>query len=819
MKSLNLILALFFIAIVTPVVRADGALGFLTTDSTFKSGDAFSWLEKGTDWDKVTMSPPIMGVVHALPNQTQNITVTTKRDGSNLIMVFTFNDNTQTLSGGNLLIGDKVIVQIDPNNSRSATLETGTNSPGDNTQDYRFEIKINSNAPVSAQFRTPSAPDDWHPAQNLSSGASANFMSKVLPEGPGYEITLTIPFTFLGFNGLPTHDIGITFGIINDLGNTTSAGTSDVTGTEFPQSMGLDETVNSIGLIAGELASGSWIKPARWGVGFFSLTSQQVTLTHSPSKYWSDSIRISTCNTDHWCETGGPTPCVPDSGIGTNQLNLPNWYHFNTNQPCKMKVWFNAYKMNPGSVAKRFLILWSNAGTGPENWFLVTLTNPIVLSLPENKNFFVWTTVPAVNFTSHPCLRVYVLPENLGNIDGVTGEVFIRGNGIPGDPHEKPLSTSAQLAQVETAFMIQPGLGDQQSAQMNFTASEPGTSCPSGSPCACLTPATKQFVADNRDLRQDSNVRMVPVNFTNDVSAWGGAEPAEPEAGNNGVQVSDRGGPVRITAEAVGVAVRSGTGKPYTYLERLGGVAWTFENDVLVKRKILNLEFEITNPRLLQRDFTANPPADIPAPKRTIFVLIKVAASSGIPNPIIVSAPPAVTLNPGETVKGTITIAPGSGSTTPGPPNFKRWGLSLHGGVSIPHGNLNSVFDPGPNVGVDLEYRINSMFSLEGIYTFHRFNGETFGAFTIPDLNVHQVSVNGKVYGSSSPWRPFFNFGGGVYNFNTSTTRGGLNVGGGLQFDVTPNVAVDAMYNFHNVFTSGSNTRFSTVQGGVRFRF
>ena len=155
----------------------------------------------------------------------------------------------------------------------------------------------------------------------------------------------------------------------------------------------------------------------------------------------------------------------------------------------------------------------------------------------------------------------------------------------------------------------------------------------------------------------------------------------------------------------------------------------------------------------------------------------------------------------------------------PGGTGFKRWGLSLHGGVSIPHGNLNSVFNPGPNVGVDLEYRINSMFSLEGIYTFHRFNGETFGPFTIPDLNVHQVSVNGKVYGSSSPWRPFVNFGGGVYNFNTATTRGGLNVGGGLQFDVTPNVAVDAMYNFHNVFTSGSNTQFSSVQGGVRFRF
>ena len=155
----------------------------------------------------------------------------------------------------------------------------------------------------------------------------------------------------------------------------------------------------------------------------------------------------------------------------------------------------------------------------------------------------------------------------------------------------------------------------------------------------------------------------------------------------------------------------------------------------------------------------------------------------------------------------------------PGGPNFKRWGLSLHAGVSIPHGNFNTVFNPGPNVGVDLEYRFHPQFSVEGIYTYHRFNGETFGGFTVPDLSLHQVSINGKVYGPTSPLRPFVNFGGGVYHFVPSSTHGGLNVGGGLQFDVTPNFAIDAMYNFHNVFTSGSNTKFSTVQGGVRFRF
>jgi len=162
------------------------------------------------------------------------------------------------------------------------------------------------------------------------------------------------------------------------------------------------------------------------------------------------------------------------------------------------------------------------------------------------------------------------------------------------------------------------------------------------------------------------------------------------------------------------------------------------------------------------------------------------------------------------------TIEPISGGPSTG---FKRWGLSLHAGASIPHGNFSNVFNAGPNAGVDLEYRLTPIFSLEGIYTFHRFSGQNFGTVTVGDLNLHQFSLNGKVYGTSAPVRPFFNFGGGVYHFDASSTRGGLNVGGGLQFDVAPNIAVDAMYNFHNVFTSGSNTRFSTVQAGVRFRF
>lgn len=185
-------------------------------------------------------------------------------------------------------------------------------------------------------------------------------------------------------------------------------------------------------------------------------------------------------------------------------------------------------------------------------------------------------------------------------------------------------------------------------------------------------------------------------------------------------------------------------------------------------------------------------------------------------NPTTTAPGPVPPKNPATTVPGPgATKVPGPGQGT-----FKRWGLSLHSGISLPHGDFDTSFNPGPNFAIDLEYRINPTFSLEGIYGFHHFLGGTsIGVTRIDDLNLHQFSLNGKVYGSTSPVRPFFNFGGGGYHFDTISTRGGLNVGGGVQFDVTPTFAVEVVYNFHNVFTSGRSTTFSTVQGGVRFRF
>jgi opacity protein-like surface antigen len=150
-----------------------------------------------------------------------------------------------------------------------------------------------------------------------------------------------------------------------------------------------------------------------------------------------------------------------------------------------------------------------------------------------------------------------------------------------------------------------------------------------------------------------------------------------------------------------------------------------------------------------------------------------------------------------------------------------KFAVFLHAGANFPHGTFGSVYDPGFSFNGGLEYAATNYFSVEGIFGYHRFSGQTFGAFSVADLNTFQFSGNGKFYlvppGSVRPW---VNFGIGAYKFESGPTRFGGNIGTGLQFNLKPKFALEGAYNLHAVASFfGSDTKFSTLQGGVRFRF
>jgi subtilisin family serine protease len=152
----------------------------------------------------------------------------------------------------------------------------------------------------------------------------------------------------------------------------------------------------------------------------------------------------------------------------------------------------------------------------------------------------------------------------------------------------------------------------------------------------------------------------------------------------------------------------------------------------------------------------------------------------------------------------------------PNPPFKDRWALFLDAGANFPHGTLSNFLDPGFSFNGGLEYMVNPYFSVEGVFGFHRFRG-SFGG----NANLYQLSGNAKAYlnGPSNSVRPFVNGGVGAYVFDSGTTRFGGNVGAGLLYEATPHFELQGSYNFHMVSTPGISLRYSTLQGGVRFRF
>jgi hypothetical protein len=143
------------------------------------------------------------------------------------------------------------------------------------------------------------------------------------------------------------------------------------------------------------------------------------------------------------------------------------------------------------------------------------------------------------------------------------------------------------------------------------------------------------------------------------------------------------------------------------------------------------------------------------------------------------------------------------------------WSIGVRAGISDPEGVLANSVDAGFAFDVDLERRMGATpFAAQAVFGFNTFGDAGFG-----DLNASHFSGNLKAYFPMGPVRMFVNGGAGVYWLDPGDTKGGSNLGFGVQFDVAPRIAIEGAYNFHVVATEGDATKFSTYQGGIRIRF
>jgi len=109
---------------------------------------------------------------------------------------------------------------------------------------------------------------------------------------------------------------------------------------------------------------------------------------------------------------------------------------------------------------------------------------------------------------------------------------------------------------------------------------------------------------------------------------------------------------------------------------------------------------------------------------------------------------------------------------------------------------------------------VTSHLSAEGIFGYHYFSAKAGGSGS-----VYQFSSDAKAYLATGKLRPFISFGIGGYVFSPGSTHFGGNAGGGVLYNLSSHWGVEGSYDFHAVDTPARATKFSTLQGGVRYVF
>lgn len=147
-----------------------------------------------------------------------------------------------------------------------------------------------------------------------------------------------------------------------------------------------------------------------------------------------------------------------------------------------------------------------------------------------------------------------------------------------------------------------------------------------------------------------------------------------------------------------------------------------------------------------------------------------------------------------------------------------KWWLSFHAGSTAPTGNFSEIYDSSYSVVLDLEYEFTPKYSFLGLLGYNHFKGASTG---VDDTYWTNLSANVKYYftrfaKSGAVW---VNAGAGAYKPKSGSTRAGANVGVGLGGGINTQWRWEVGINYHNIFTSGSDTRFTVPTVGVTYNF
>jgi len=327
--------------------------------------------------------------------------------------------------------------------------------------------------------------------------------------------------------------------------------------------------------------------------------------------WFSRAIRIGRCSTIAFSDIAevGATDWI---SVQQNVAN--NWYLYNPDGPCRMAVWMNPTVTGSGAVKRRFLVLWGRPGIAPADWYFAGMTDAVTVSPPSTPVSFIWNSVPAVTFSDHPCMRVYVLPETLTSAQ----QAAVDKLNTPANT-----ATQADVSAMEIALGVAGG--SNKSAQMNFSNVGTGT---------CTEQACKPVVIGalpDKERTVHASFSLIGSAFAQDT---GGGKASGNGNGNNGGGGGDaKANLVRVHAQAFGVADPE-KGKPYVYVEMAGGVGWAVPAARL-EAGAMTLNLDVANPKVSSRSFVNGNAVDVLSPPRRILFTPIIDVLPGTPKPAL----------------------------------------------------------------------------------------------------------------------------------------------------------------------------------------
>ncbi|MDB4884372.1 MAG: von Willebrand factor type domain protein, partial [Gemmatimonadetes bacterium] len=154
-----------------------------------------------------------------------------------------------------------------------------------------------------------------------------------------------------------------------------------------------------------------------------------------------------------------------------------------------------------------------------------------------------------------------------------------------------------------------------------------------------------------------------------------------------------------------------------------------------------------------------------------------------------------------------------SGGSGPGRAGDRAVWIGL--GSTFPSGSFSNGYKGNFAANARFEYGLGNDWAVEATLGFHSFRGKNAS----PNLDVTQYGVNAKLYFPMTSWRPFVTAGAAGYSFDPGSTRFGVNIGAGAQFDIAPQWSIEGRYVYHAVSGNSPNSRYSTLLLGLRYSF